>query len=665
MRDSLANVLDSTRTVTAASIITLAIGYFFIFAWAPHPWSWQGIDAYHELAKALARGEPFQTTDVPWGYAYYAAFFYWLFGERIWMPLVVQATLNGAVPFLLYRLVEPLAGRRVAVLSAMIVGLFSFNTIYASTQSSDTICTVLFLGGLLCFARGVRESHLGSFAASGVLFGLVPQFRPNMVLFPGVMIAAYVLLPPRRIHKVRAMAVFAVLVAALQMPWIVRNYQLTGLILPTSTHGGVQLWYGTLQVGPYLESRAHNPRYVFESPAFDYTSLSHRPILIESGYRQCVTEPAPVLLVYWTDRDNTPRRLQPRTGWSAQAGASFEVPPQPIPTTLYYYFEQPGAMQTFTAPPGGAANPEVLFVTDDHLGDLDRRGDTLDAFDLARMLKHIAWAEPLPYRDRLDLNRSGAIDSEDLDVALARLVPDLIRRSLGEGGRGTRGRGSEISTDQHTVRAAFPDGSSWSVPRSFANNLADIVVTLEGEMASTLVASRRTFTSLITPPSAASACLPAVEVRANARFNWREPHMMNRYMALAADNIRRDPGGFMLASLYRMVRLFIVYGTDDRATSQQFRGSNLVYAVGFAASVGYLAVFLAGVWVAARRRSALLLFLIPIVYVPVTICFVLTNMRYTVTVQPLMFTFVALAAIAALGLDVSATAEPSAERSDR
>ena len=651
MRDSLASILDSTRTVTAASIITLAIGYFFIFVWAPHPWSWQGIDAYHELAKALARGEPFQTTDVPWGYAYYAALFYRFFGERIWIPLVVQATLNGAVPFLLYRLVEPLAGRRVAVLSALIVGLFSFNTIYASTQSSDTICTVLFLGGLLCFARGVRESHLGSFAASGLLFGLVPQFRPNMVLFPGVMIAAYVLLPPRRLHKVRAMAVFAGLVAALQMPWIVRNYQLTGLILPTSTHGGVQLWYGTLQVGPYLESRAHNPRYVFESPAFDYTSLSHRPILIESGYRQCVSEPAPLLLVYWTDRDGTPHRLQPGAGWSEQAGGTFEVPPQPIPTTLYYYFEQSGATQTFTAPPGAAADPEVLFIADDHLGDLDRRGDILDAFDLARMLKHIAWAEPLPYRDRLDLNRSGAVDSEDLDVALTLLVPDLIRRSLGKGGRGTSGNGSEISTDQRAVRAVFPDGSSWSVPRPFADNLADIVVTLEGEMASTLVASRRTMTSLITPRPAPGVCLPAFEVRANRRFNWREPHMMNRYMALAADNIRREPGRFILASLYRMVRLFIVYGTDDRATSQQFRGSSLVYAVGFAASVGYLAVFLAGVWVAARRRSALLLFLIPIVYVPVTICFVLTNMRYTVTVQPLMFTFVALAAIAALGLE--------------
>ena len=40
--------------------------------------------------------------------------------------------------------------------------------------------------------------------------------------------------------------------------------------------------------------------------------------------------------------------------------------------------------------------------------------------------------------------------------------------------------------------------------------------------------------------------------------------------------------------------------------------------------------------------------LIPIAYVPLTICFVLTNMRYTITVQPLMFVFVAIAVAAAL-----------------
>jgi hypothetical protein len=590
---------------------------------------------------------------VPWGYAYYAAFFYWLFGERIWIPLVVQATLNGAVPFLLYWLVEPLAGRRVAVLAALIAGVFSFNTIYASTQSSDTICTVLFLTGLLCFARGVRAAELGAFAASGVLFGLVPQFRPNLVLLPGVMIAAHLALPPRRGGKIREMAVFGLLVAALQMPWIVRNYQLTGLLLPTSTHGGVQLWYGTLQVGPYLESRAHNPRFVFESAAFDYTSLAHRPILIESEYRRCVTEPAPIVLVYWTDRDRGLRRVQPDPGWN-ERGTTFQVPPQPIPTALYYYFEQT-ATATFTTPPEGASNPFVFFVADDHLGDLDRHGDVLDAFDVARMLKHIAWADALPYSDKLDLTRSGAVDGEDIDAALAWLLPDLLQATPGKRGA--------ISSDEGAVRLSLPDGSSWSVPRSFADTITDIAVTLEGEMASSLVTRRRTFTSIAAPRLRPGPCMPANEIRTNARFNWREPHMMNRYMALAADNIARDPAGFVTASLYRMMRLFVVYGTDDRATSQQFQGSRLVYLVGFIASAAYLAVFLTGVIVAARRRSALLLFLIPIVYVPVTICFVLTNMRYTVTVQPLMFAFVALAAVAALGLDVRPA--PTARNSDR
>lgn len=657
-RGSIERLLDSPRTVAGASLLTLLLGYFFIFVWAPHPWSWQGIDAYHELAKSLARGEPFQTTDVPWGYAYYAAFFYRLFGERIWIPLVVQATLNGLVPFLLYRLVEPLAGRRVAVLSAVIVGIFSFNTIYASTQSSDTICTVLFLAALVCFGRAVRESRIRWFVLSGVLLGLVPQFRPNMVLFPGVMIAAYLLLPPRSSRKLRQMAAFALVVAALQMPWIVRNYQLTGLLLPTSTHGGVQLWYGTLQIGPYLESRAHNPRYVFESSPFEYTSLSSRPIVVESVHRNCFAgNPAPTVLVYWTNRDAAPRRVPPRGGWNERDGARFDVPPQPSPTALYYYFEQEGPAQTFTTPPEGARNPYVFFVSDDHLGDLDRHGDLLDAFDLARMLKHLAWAEALPDRDNLDLARDGKIDQADVESAIALLIGDLLRHAPATS--------IHITSDAHAVQLVLADGSTWSVPREFANTHSDIVVSLDGEMAGALVSRRRTFTSIAYPPRRplAGECVPADDVRINAPFNFREPHMMNRYMALAAENIRRDPAAFVRASAYRMVRLFIVYGTADKDTSQQFRGSRAVYAAGFTISIAYLAVFFAGVAVAWRRRSALLLFLIPIVYVPVTICFVLTNMRYTVTVQPLMFALVALAVVAALRLEV--TAGPIGSRADR
>ncbi len=52
----------------------------------------------------------------------------------------------------------------------------------------------------------------------------------------------------------------------------------------------------------------------------------------------------------------------------------------------------------------------------------------------------------------------------------------------------------------------------------------------------------------------------------------------------------------------------------------------------------------------------------PIVYVPMTICFVLTNMRYTVTMQPLMFVFVAVAVSAALRLDSPEASNDAASR---
>jgi hypothetical protein len=75
-------------------------------------------------------------------------------------------------------------------------------------------------------------------------------------------------------------------------------------------------------------------------------------------------------------------------------------------------------------------------------------------------------------------------------------------------------------------------------------------------------------------------------------------------------------------------------------------------------SGSYLGLFLAGVWIAWRQRSPLLVLLIPIAYVPLTIGMVLTNMRYTITVQPLMFAFIAFALRAALsGLPIRATGD--------
>ena len=153
-----------TRAVRAACLLSLSIGLLFLFVRAPHPWGWNGFDHYHEFALALASGQPFPTMEVPWGYAYFLAAFYRLFGDRPWVPLLVQVALNALTPMLLYAIARRWTDRRTAAVAALLLGALSFNTVYASTQSSDAVCTVLFLTAILVFITGLERGPLGWFA---------------------------------------------------------------------------------------------------------------------------------------------------------------------------------------------------------------------------------------------------------------------------------------------------------------------------------------------------------------------------------------------------------------------------------------------------------------------------------------------------------------------
>jgi hypothetical protein len=619
------------RTVYASCAASLALGLFFLFVWSPLPWGWFGIDFYHDRALRLASGQPFDTTDVPWGYAYYVAFFYFLFGPHVWLPLVGQVMLNAGVPLLVYWIVRPLADRRTAVLAALLTGLFSFNTIYASTLSSDAVCTVVFLASLWLFQRGHTTGAWTAFAASGLLAGLAPQFRPNLILFAPLVAAAYAATRPRSARKLAHMAVYLAIACLALVPWVVRNYRLTHSFLPTSTHGAVQLWYGTLQTGSYLESRAYNPRALFESPPFDYTSLEGLPIVVTAKIPWCAPSHADVALTFWTSRDSGRRTLRPKS--QDGKALTFELPGQPAPTTLYY---------SFASSHGRESGRSVVFVSTDHLADMDTHGDLIDVFDLIRVVRLVSWHEPFPSHLRFDADRDNVITEGDV-----RSLVTALHSVVNPAGPADPVAAIERSPQQATVR--FRDGSSLSIPRAFSGRITDVEA--DGDIAGKMLYARAPSAWLQDPAGNAApdgACGSLDEVAVNEVFYRKEPHLMRRYTALALDNIRREPAAFAAASLYRMARLFIVQGSPDRQTAQQFSGSSLIYGAAFVASLAYLAAFAAGAIIAWRRRSPARVLLLPIAYVPVTICFVLTNMRYTVTVQPLMFVFVAIALGAAI-----------------
>ncbi|HMF94621.1 MAG TPA: glycosyltransferase family 39 protein [Vicinamibacterales bacterium] len=627
------------RIVVASAAASLVLGLTFIFVRSPHPWGWEGFDHYHDLGLALARGAPFPTTDVPWGYAYVLSLVYRVVGDRPWVPLSLQAIVNAAVPVLVYDLVARELGRRVAIVAAVLTGLFSFNTVYASTQSSDALCTVTFLASIALFARGLDRPRTGTYLASGLLCGIATQFRPNLLLFPTALALVAMLRLRPRARPVDAV-VYVLAAISVTVPWAIHAYRLTGELLPTSTHGGIQLWYGSLQTGTHLTSRAHNPRSIFETPSFDYTSLGDRSIVVEALCDS--VKPARVDLVFWSDRAPAPVHVR---GAPTPHTIEFTLPGQPLRSVLYYYFASAdgAGTETFT-PARGPRDPYVFFVDDRHLDDLDARGNLLDGFDFVKAARAAAWQEAAP--PAADLDHDGHFTEADVRLAAAALATTGEHRGI----YGPPVVEAMTATDE-AIAIRFIDGSALDIPRAWHERITDITpIGKVGSLAAQVLTGRRRVASLPEPSAADGpvACLRSENIRVNEVFYRREPHLMHRYTALAFDNISRDPVGFVGASLFRALRLFVVAGTEDVDTAQQFAGSGWIYRFATLASVAYLALATIGVAIAAVRYRRVGVLLTPILYVPATICFVLTNMRYTVTVQPFLFAFAAVPLTAVL-----------------
>src|SRR5206468_881428 len=134
----------------------------------------------------------------------------------------------------------------------------------------------------------------------------------------------------------------------------------------------------------------------------------------------------------------------------------------------------------------------------------------------------------------------------------------------------------------HLVRAL-----AWHEPMALANRFDIDKDGVTGERDLQLMA--RAMANARTERGTAGVDLvAAIDARVNDVFYRQEPHLMRRYTALAFDNIRRDPAAFMRACVYRALRLFIVNGTSDSWTTQQFEGSRRVYIAATVVSAWYL-----------------------------------------------------------------------------
>jgi 4-amino-4-deoxy-L-arabinose transferase-like glycosyltransferase len=109
--------------------------------------------------------------------------------------------------------------------------------------NKETVLTFLLALYVCLQIRALRNGCWREWTASGVALGLVNLCKPTFLLCPVLLVIfAWKEIPWRRL------AIMLAAMALVVAPWIVRNYRLTGAILPVATqNGGMTVFVGNFQ----------------------------------------------------------------------------------------------------------------------------------------------------------------------------------------------------------------------------------------------------------------------------------------------------------------------------------------------------------------------------------------------------------------------------------
>ncbi len=204
---------------------------------------------YSGLADNILQGHGFATGRIPHaekppGEPYFLALVYELTGRSTLAARLVQGVASSLISGLTVLIAFRFTGRkRVALIS----GLASALNVYILYLNVRLLTECLFglwaLLFMLALDRAHRTRRIAWFALAAVLLGLATYFRPALLLYPlPLFVVMYGLgFPTGRLLK--GVLVFAVVIAAVLMPWAVRNYRVFGVFTPLPAEGGYVLYW--------------------------------------------------------------------------------------------------------------------------------------------------------------------------------------------------------------------------------------------------------------------------------------------------------------------------------------------------------------------------------------------------------------------------------------
>lgn len=239
-----------------AFVLRLGVAFYWEAKFAAHGFHFGDSEGYWTLARAIARGEPYQfgpggpsVFRTP-GYPILLAPLFLVFGDD--PPVILARVLGGVLGtlgvfgtwLLARRLFDTRAANLAALAAAVYPGLIALSVpVLSEAAFCGLIPFQLWLWTVSWQASTSRKSVLLALA-TGLLGAGVTLVRPSWLLFmPFAIVSGFVFRGEKARHVLIATGVMAGLIAGM-MPWWIRNACVTGHFVPTTLQVGASLYDG-------------------------------------------------------------------------------------------------------------------------------------------------------------------------------------------------------------------------------------------------------------------------------------------------------------------------------------------------------------------------------------------------------------------------------------
>ena len=206
-------------------------------------------------------------------YPLFLAIIYSLFGHQFLTARIVQAIVGSFLPVVVYVLGRGMFEERVARIAAWVVVVYPLFLVYPLALATENLFFLLVPLMILCLLRAMDTSRRAYYLLAGLLLGMSILTRSAIAGFVVLILPWLWYYGSSRTEALKNWIVIVLCVAALTVPWSIRNSLLHGQFVFVESNLGFNLYLGYHPDGTGTFDSGIAVDFLEEIGAFDEPNL--------------------------------------------------------------------------------------------------------------------------------------------------------------------------------------------------------------------------------------------------------------------------------------------------------------------------------------------------------------------------------------------------------